>query len=59
MTVPDSHLIDYLDGSKAPNGATGWGFVIYRSKKRMAHGCDRLGLSEVFGGEAEGARAGL
>ncbi|KAF5527647.1 putative RNA-directed DNA polymerase from transposon BS [Colletotrichum aenigma] len=58
-TVPDKHTIIYSDGSKAPDGATGFGFVIYRKNKRIAQGCGRLSLAEVFDGEAEGARAGL
>ncbi|KAK2752250.1 reverse transcriptase [Colletotrichum kahawae] len=58
-TVPDNHTIIYSDGSKAPNGATGFGFVIYRSNKRIAQGCGRLSVAGVFDGEVEGARAGL
>ena len=58
-TVPDNHIIIYSDGSKAPDGATGFGFVIYRNNRRIAQGCGRLGVAEVFDGEAEGARAGL
>ncbi|KAK1973786.1 hypothetical protein LZ30DRAFT_550569, partial [Colletotrichum cereale] len=37
----------------------GYGFVIYRSNRRVAQGCGRLGLAEVFDAEAEGARIGL
>ncbi|KAK2005706.1 hypothetical protein LZ32DRAFT_499277, partial [Colletotrichum eremochloae] len=51
--------IIYSDSSKDPDGATGFGFVIYRGRKRVAQGCGRLGLAEVFDSEAEGARAGL
>ncbi|KAK6222517.1 reverse transcriptase [Colletotrichum tabaci] len=57
--VPDSHMVVFSDGSKATNGATGYGFVIYRSNRRVAQGCGRLGLAEVFDAEAEGARIGL
>ncbi|KAK2774824.1 hypothetical protein CKAH01_13030 [Colletotrichum kahawae] len=55
----DNHTIIYSDGSKALNRATGFGFVIYRGNKRIAQGCGRLSIIEVFDGEAEGARAGL
>ncbi|OHW91300.1 reverse transcriptase, partial [Colletotrichum incanum] len=58
-TVPDNHTVIYSNGSKAPEGATGFGFVIYRKNKRIAQGCGRLSTAEVFDGEAEGARAGL
>ncbi|OHW97429.1 reverse transcriptase RNaseH [Colletotrichum incanum] len=58
-TVPDSHMVVFSDGSRATNGATGYGFVIYRGNRRVAQGCGRLGLAEVFDAEAEGARAGL
>ncbi|KAF6817405.1 hypothetical protein CMUS01_12106 [Colletotrichum musicola] len=58
-TIPDNHMVIYSDGSKASNGATGYGFVIYRGTKRIAQGCGRFSLAEVFDGEVEGARAGL
>ncbi|KAK0369583.1 RNA-directed DNA polymerase from transposon x-element [Colletotrichum limetticola] len=58
-TVPESHSIVFSDGSRATNGAVGYGFVIYRDSKRIAQGCGRLGLAEVFDAEVEGARAGL
>ncbi|KAF5498150.1 Gag-Pol polyprotein [Colletotrichum aenigma] len=57
--MPDNHTIIYSDGSKAPDRATGFSFVIYRGNKRIAQGCGRLSIAEVFDGEAEGARAGL
>ncbi|KAK0367633.1 reverse transcriptase RNaseH, partial [Colletotrichum limetticola] len=53
-TVPESHMLVFSDGSRATNGAVGYGFVIYRDSKRIAQGCGRLGLAEVFDAEVEG-----
>jgi ribonuclease HI len=58
-TVPNNHLIVYSDGSKSPTDAVGWGYAIYRANRKIAEGMGRLGLAEVFDGEAEGARQGL
>ncbi|OLN95517.1 hypothetical protein CCHL11_05141 [Colletotrichum chlorophyti] len=49
----------FSNGSGATNGAVEYGFVIYGGSKRVALGCDRLGLAKVFDAEVEGARAGL
>ncbi|KAK2684248.1 hypothetical protein QWA68_016962, partial [Fusarium oxysporum] len=37
----------------------GWGYAIYRNGKKIHQGKGRLGLAEVFDGEAEGAAHGL
>ncbi|KAK1690413.1 hypothetical protein BDP55DRAFT_650615 [Colletotrichum godetiae] len=34
-------MIVFSDGSRATNGAVGYGFVIYRDSKRIAQGCGR------------------
>ncbi len=52
-------MVVFSDGSKAEAGSVGYGYVVYRGKRQVAHGRGRLGLAEVFDGEAEGARAGL
>ncbi|KAM5350869.1 hypothetical protein ACJZ2D_017162 [Fusarium nematophilum] len=40
-------------------GAVGWGYAIYREGRKIAQGKGRLGIAEVFDGEAEGARNAL
>ncbi|KAG6997116.1 putative RNA-directed DNA polymerase from transposon BS [Fusarium oxysporum f. sp. conglutinans] len=57
--LPDSRVMVYSDGSKSTNGAVGWGYAIYRNGKKIHQGKGRLGLAEVFDGEAEGATHGL
>ncbi len=57
--LPDIHTVVYTDGSKSTTGAVGWGYAIYRGRKKTMQGKGRLGTAEVFDGEAEGARHGL
>ncbi|KAK1502579.1 hypothetical protein CTAM01_05392 [Colletotrichum tamarilloi] len=58
-TVPESHMVVFSDGSRATNGAVGYGFVIYRDSKRIAQGCGRLGLAEVLITDPRGFEAFL
>ncbi|KAF4417974.1 RNA-directed DNA polymerase from transposon X-element [Fusarium acutatum] len=53
--LPDSHAVVYSDGSISTNGAVGWGYAIYQNRRKIHQGKGRLGLAEVFDGEAEGA----
>jgi hypothetical protein len=46
----------YSDGSKNTDGAGGWGYVVHMADGKIADGKGRLGLAEVFDGEAEGTR---
>ena len=57
--LPDTHLVVFSDGSKGPDEAVGWGFAIYRDMRKISQGKGRLGLAEVFDGEAVGAWQGL
>ena len=57
--LPDTHLVVFSDGSKGPDEAVGWGFVIYKNGRKIRQGKGRLGLAEVFDGEAVGAWQGL
>jgi len=57
--LPDTHLVVFSDGSQDKQGAAGWGYAIYLGKTKISQGKGRLGLAEVFDGEAEGARRGL
>lgn len=58
-SLPDTHIVVYTDGSKLTNGAVGWGYAVYEGRWKIAQGKGRLGIAEVFDGEAEGARHGL
>ncbi|KAL8391941.1 hypothetical protein RB595_002230 [Gaeumannomyces hyphopodioides] len=59
-TLPPTDVIVYSDGSKAEDGAVGYGWVIYQAGQRKLSGHGRLAHpAEVFDGEAEGARMGL
>jgi ribonuclease HI len=57
--LPDTHLVAFSDGSQDEKGAVGWGYAIYRDGRKIAQGKGRLGIAEVFDGEAEGARNAL
>ncbi|KAK2933578.1 Ankyrin repeat [Fusarium oxysporum f. sp. vasinfectum] len=57
--LPDTHLVAFSDGSQDERGAVGWGYAIYRDGRKIAQGKGRLGIAEVFDGEAEGARNAL
>ncbi|CCF47439.1 reverse transcriptase, partial [Colletotrichum higginsianum] len=46
-------MVVFSDGSRATNGAVGYGFVIYRGSRSVAQGRGRLGLAEVFDAEVE------
>ncbi|KAM5357329.1 hypothetical protein ACJZ2D_016377 [Fusarium nematophilum] len=58
-SLPAGHLVVFSDGSKTSSGNVGWGYAIYAKRKKVAQGKGRLGIAEVFDGEAEGARHGL
>ncbi|OBS15572.1 hypothetical protein FPOA_13641 [Fusarium poae] len=57
--LPDTHLVAFSDGSQDEKGAVGWGYAIYRDGRKIVQGKGRLGIAEVFDGEAEGARNAL
>jgi ribonuclease HI len=57
--LPDTHIVVFSDGSKLTTDAVGWGFAIYRGRRKIDQGRGRLGIAEVFDGEVEGALQGL
>ncbi|RYC55822.1 hypothetical protein CHU98_g10381 [Xylaria longipes] len=59
QALPSTHVTVFSDGSKSQDRAVGYGYAIYRDLRIIAQGKGRLGIAEVFDGEAEGARHGL
>ncbi|KAI8648851.1 Endo/exonuclease/phosphatase domain-containing protein [Fusarium sp. Ph1] len=58
-TTPPEAAVVFSDGSRTSNGATGYGYVVYRNNAVIAEGKGRLGRAGVFDAEARGALDGL
>jgi ribonuclease HI len=56
--LPPEAVVVYSDGSQL-EGATAWGYVVYRSGRIIAARGRRMGAAEVFDAEATGALEGL